>query len=516
MNNPQCTLCSSTNSLLSIFSGKNKLYRNYIKSLTTYTVGIKFEKHDVRQYICLTCVVQVYNFYVFKIHSLENEKGLRDTLCENLEEITEEDKNDIELPIIDELKQAFLPWLLSKHSSETEQDENNSKLTFVQTDLCLLNMIDMYSQCDIQTAHSKTETADKGTQTSFDFPQKKIDISCQTDVPILISQENFGNAKVIIKTNNIFSQTDWVQCKTTAVQTISRGRKRKKFITDSPEQRNQSNGDLLIKRRKLNKKNGLKEYPLGDVVELMDVPNVHFVEDSKKQSDVLDIDVATRVIQEKRKLSQENQPVKHGVIRLDNVDQKTNTKKMMSNAEVKIIIERNIFSPVSNTVCADLSSEKQLLQKPAQFTRDEERLNPKEPIQNAEVTNTSNFDKTTTVSQTFCNDQHSQVYLSPRSSGLLSVQDKVEYVKICKYCDLTLYSQREMINHRRKHLKCRYCMLQFTSLKKLRVHIISQCKKRLILTVHLVPLEQIYDIKEKYPFIEEVLGGERKRSDSFA
>ncbi|VEN41576.1 unnamed protein product [Callosobruchus maculatus] len=514
MNTPQCRLCSSTNSLLSIFSGKSKLYRKYIQSLTSYTVGIKFEKHDLQKYICLTCVVQVYNFYVFKLSSLENEKGLKATLCQNLEETLQEDINDDKLPILDELKQQFVPWLLSKHSSNTEENENKSKLTFVQTDLSLLNMVNKYSQCDIPVPHHNNEMTDKDTQTFYEYSLQKIDIFCQTNLSIPTSQESFATTRAIVETNDNFSQTNCVQCKDIAVQARSRGRKRKNgSITNSLVQNNISNGDILPKRRKSDiagsAKNGLKEYSLVDVVELMDVPpKIHFVEDAKKLTHVSNIHMSLGVKEEKPKLkSQENRTVKDEVIQSENIDQKTNT-----NTEVKITIDKKTDSPFSKTLCIDLPCEK-YLKKSSDSLPEKDQVSTTEVVQESED---RNYFDNTIASKTLFNDQHSQNYLSPRSSGLLSVKDKVEYVKVCKYCDLTLYSRNEMRTHWRKHLKCRYCQSRFTSLKKVRVHMASECEKRLIPVIRLTPLEHMNDIKEKYPVIVQVLNGNRKRSDSFA
>lgn len=132
MKDTQCRLCSSTSSLISLFSGKSRKNRDIIRKLTFETVHIQvglfllqsslsrhsrlslflakhfkidllivliiqntnfflhlifllychiyylqFEEGDVYACICYSCVTQVYNFYIFKIRSQENDKRLQ-------------------------------------------------------------------------------------------------------------------------------------------------------------------------------------------------------------------------------------------------------------------------------------------------------------------------------------------------------------------------------------------------------------------------------------------------------
>nr|CAH7765950.1 unnamed protein product [Callosobruchus chinensis] len=468
-----CRLCSATTALLPMISGKSNIFRKYIQDMTIYTTGMKFDRDDSAGYICITCVVQVYNFYVFKTRSLENEKILA-TRCPNVKETPQDGTNNLELPAIDEIKRTFIPWLKSKFKQNAERKENKFNPKSVQTELSLLNMVNTSSQCDILVAHLRSTMAHKDTQT--------------------LNRAN-------VKTKVSFSQTDCVQHKDTAVQTITRIRKRKHESMECSLE--QKNGDQLIKNRTFNfiksTKNGLIRSSLIDVDAKMDVPKVPSVEGIKKLSHISDIDQSC---------------IRDEVIKSDNTVLKTKIEEWLSNAEVKVTTDKKTAFPSSKTLYIDLPSEKVSLYKPSESleVKRDEQGDAKERTQNAELRN--NLDETK-VSKTLRTDMQSQSYLSPGLSGLLSISDKVEYGKVCKYCDLTLYSQNEIGSHRREHLKCRNCRQRFTGMRKLRFHFGFMCEKRLELKIDLVPLEKIPGIKKKYPCIERVLGGTRK-SDSFA
>ncbi|CAH1169538.1 unnamed protein product [Phaedon cochleariae] len=82
-------------------------------------------------------------------------------------------------------------------------------------------------------------------------------------------------------------------------------------------------------------------------------------------------------------------------------------------------------------------------------------------------------------------------YDSPRSSKLLTVKEKVQYVKICKECDQPLYSEHERAKHRKLHMRCHLCHKVFQSVKKTKLHVSLECDQKMSKLVPVVCLDRI-------------------------
>ncbi|XP_018572320.1 uncharacterized protein LOC108911783 [Anoplophora glabripennis] len=213
----KCRLCSSDHALISLYGGKCRKNRDYIRKLVESTTGIKFEKNDTYKYICYPCTVQSYNFYVFKARSLENEDILEAQIKKNEKTKSSKieilDLGDIVLPEINELQDALAPWLISKSkycdplNSESGEDvngERNSELirntdnvcTTVENETRNVPGIDISIQCHLpkNALHNSTQT---------DLPNTTCDKYVQYRVP---------NIAMHTQTNNVSTKSSKIQC----------------------------------------------------------------------------------------------------------------------------------------------------------------------------------------------------------------------------------------------------------------------------------------------------------------
>ncbi|KAJ8924500.1 hypothetical protein NQ315_007297 [Exocentrus adspersus] len=182
----KCRLCSSNSALISLFNGKCRRNRDYIRKLVEVTTGIKFQKEDTFNCICYPCTVQVYNFYIFKTRSVENEAILESHIDKlkkskpNKFEILGLD--DIVLPKVEELQGVLVPWLEDKRkyceTIDTNQDgvanqnsisNGNCNTNNRDTRIDTLQTSDFSVQCCLSKI-----TSHKGVQSKPDISHKAI------------------------------------------------------------------------------------------------------------------------------------------------------------------------------------------------------------------------------------------------------------------------------------------------------------------------------------------------------
>ncbi|CAH0551907.1 unnamed protein product [Brassicogethes aeneus] len=74
----ECRLCPSTSSLISLFGGKEKKYRQLLNEILFETVGVKVKEEDsYSKCLCCLCVIKIFNFYKFKTLCLRKESIIR-------------------------------------------------------------------------------------------------------------------------------------------------------------------------------------------------------------------------------------------------------------------------------------------------------------------------------------------------------------------------------------------------------------------------------------------------------
>ncbi|XP_056638215.1 uncharacterized protein LOC130446142 isoform X2 [Diorhabda sublineata] len=177
MNNEylQCKLCSAKSALISLFKGKNKRIRNYIRKIIEITTSIKYEENDYFQCVCYNCIGFTFNMYIFRTKSLENVKKLQTkSLPKNIKKNGIKQLKDIELIDLNQLREIFMNWMQNKRecysSDTTSSRDTDSHCATTDTNIGVQTDPPIQNSVSCQTFY-KNQVSTVDTQTENDYFQ---------------------------------------------------------------------------------------------------------------------------------------------------------------------------------------------------------------------------------------------------------------------------------------------------------------------------------------------------------
>nr|XP_023021471.1 uncharacterized protein LOC111509859 isoform X1 [Leptinotarsa decemlineata] len=514
----KCRLCSSSTALISMTSGKRRQIRDYIRKLIEITTGIQFKKNDVLNLICFTCMLQIYNFYIFRTRSLENEKSL-EVLIGTHEMAHKSSKTllelcDIEIPDLEELKTEILPWIQSK-LKDLECNEYKNSCNFrndkakpprrhdmdqssdisTQTTASTVVMIDEHIQVDPAVTWSvstqiSVQTVDKRTQCCLFTPT--TDATAQTDSKLEDKETQHGHVleskEKGIQCNDFVCITPSLKIESCSISDCS-----KTVIPISDNISNKKKENTTPKRVSfpINETNmpekqhdtvcdSESEYGNGSVEgdHVETEKNISFLNAlclisidsiSEKQTNYVSPQRDTRLARRKKMNFSPNRTSQGGSG--ENADLAENDKPstIFEDENDKIEIEKNALHVPSRQ--SDRSDVEKIENISLTLEAKSEPNTPQTPERE------NNFDEEACAKTGF--QPQCLRFDSPRSSQLLAVTNKVQYVKICRECDHTMYSKHEAAVHKKSHMRCSLCKKKFTSIIKAKEHFRSKCDKKM-------------------------------------
>ncbi|XP_066262405.1 uncharacterized protein [Euwallacea similis] len=461
-----CRLCMATKNLLSMFTGKCRKPREFLRKIIFEMLNIKIEQTDQIMAVCFNCLVDVTSFYDFKLRCLQNQDNLEAALYTpplRKQRLTSCPLEKLSSPGIDSTLDIF-HWLSLKRVSLTNENaaQNISKLIDKGVQV-FPAYSDGYSQCD------QTQTKSAESQTLFTSIRE---VSVQTDSISLT-----GNC----------TQTDMVQwkTKTLGIQTHNhKHMKNRRLQTDFSE---------------LNTRSGTEKLKSTDRMALND-SQINQYKKQRPLNDKITFNCSIPIVLGVEKVDKECQ-----VELLRELPSKEIMYQSVQTDNVKLINKSTQYCAKNTFPSLQLSRDKSFLRKR------NENLTDSSTYTNVIVKSTGiqcdfydylgqvynkltsppNEDFQIEVKEekfyplghlTIATSPLKTEILSPTSSDLLQVKtNKSRPVKICHYCDKVSYSKSETLTHRKTHMQCHICKKKFASIRATQFHVDS-CKLDLVYT----------------------------------
>ncbi|XP_030764051.1 uncharacterized protein LOC115888445 [Sitophilus oryzae] len=189
-----CRLCRSTENLISMFCGKSKELRNFIRKIIDDTLQIQILESDLTTVVCINCCLDSVNFFYFKENCSKLQEQLTTIDVHSKAKIS---KPNFEKPNLSDIPkpnlkstEEVLSWLQSKCVQITEDQESNVP---IQNELK-----------NISNNSTQTEVVKTQCQESQSISVKLCDVQVQ-----------YNNVNI---TDSKMSQTDSIPYETKAVQ----------------------------------------------------------------------------------------------------------------------------------------------------------------------------------------------------------------------------------------------------------------------------------------------------------
>ncbi|KAG5879362.1 hypothetical protein JTB14_030991 [Gonioctena quinquepunctata] len=569
--NEKCRLCSSSTALITLTAGKSRQNRDYIRKLIHVTTGIQFKKNDIYNCICYTCIAQIYNFYLFRLRSIQNEELLQNATRDLETESSPKrqnapiaDLNDLKLPVIEDLKNVIFPWIQCKLKVMMESSEYETSCTSESdnTETSKKHDVDQSSEISTQTTTSTVIMVDEqvqvdpvtwsvSIQTSIKSADKKTQCSIRATSADVSSQVNRSLENKETQHVGVLDTEDkGVQCEIEATASIMKVETcvrcdclkiKKPKITDDEKFLAKQNAKPVVsdlERSKpdaafleaifLKSKRNHEEKKARPSSSRKDTRKNRLCGSTTLSSERVNEELGEKMLSRER-IENEELLIKDEQTEDNRKDEKTILLVLEKRADSKAkrTPETNyaktgeIFSKQAKPTKKSLSELSTLSKTPQEKARN--KLNsPNSPKRQKSISSQqiSSVQTPNTGSSTPSGDvaividslpSQSFKYDSPRSSKLLTVKNRVQHVRICRECDRTMYSKQELKAHRKSHMRCPLCKKKFTSITKAKLHFSLECDQKMST---LRPVVELSRFELPAEFVERYVSKEEGGMDS--
>ncbi|XP_066142929.1 uncharacterized protein [Euwallacea fornicatus] len=468
-----CRLCMATKNLLSMFAGKRRKQREFLRKIIFEILNIKIEETDQIVAVCFNCLVDVTNFYDFKLRTLQNQDNLEVTLFTpplRKKRFTSCPLEEVASPNIDSTLDIF-HWLSLKWVSlfKEKVDQNISKLINREVHV-VPACSDRYSQCELtQMKSAESQTISASIRT----------VNIQTDLISLT--ENCSQTDVVkLKMNTVSTQTHnhkhlKSKCLQTDFKELNTHLRTEKLKSTEYTDLNAVVGQISLCKNltslndnmtlncciptvpsigKINKKcqvEPLKELPCKEVMhQAVQTYNVILINKSTQYS-AKGLLPSLQFSRDKSSLRKHNKHISTG----ENLGDSSTTDVTVKSTGTQCDFY-DYLGKVYNKLTSPPKEDFQIEIK-------EEKFYPLGHL---------------TIDMSPLKTE----MLSPTPSDLLQVKiNKSTPVKICHYCDNISYSKSETLTHRKTHMQCHICKKRFASIRATQLHV-KICKLDLVHT----------------------------------